>query len=85
MVELGEMEDEYNRKLGVHAGVCCDHIILIGEKHTRPIYEGAVSSGFLEDRIKIFENIEDGIRYAYTIVDIGHKYILLENDLPDNY
>ncbi len=85
MVELGDMEEEYNKRFGKYASSCCDYIILIGEKHTRPIYNGAVLAGFSKDRIKIFENIEEGINYAYTIEDTGHKYILLENDLPDNY
>ena len=30
-------------------------------------------------------NLDEAINYAYKIKDQGHKYILLENDLPDNY
>ena len=29
--------------------------------------------------------LEDALSYAYSIQAEGHKYILLENDLPDNY
>ena len=35
-----------------------------------------------EDR---FAKLEEALSYAYTIKGQGHKYILLENDLPDNY
>ena len=28
---------------------------------------------------------EEALAYAYEIKGQGHKYILLENDLPDNY
>lgn len=85
MVELGEKEEEYNRKFGTYAAECCDYILLVGEKHTRPIRDGALSKGFDEKKCVVFDKVEDAISYAYTIKGDGHKYILLENDLPDNY
>ncbi len=85
MVELGEQEEEYNYKFGTYATGCCDHIVLVGPKHTEPIYRGAVDAGFPENRIAVFGRIEEAMQYVYAIKDHGHKYILLENDLPDNY
>ena len=85
MVELGDSEDEYNEKFGTYAADCCDYILLVGKKHTEPIYRGAVSKGFPESKLKVYELLEDAMAYAYSIKDEGHKYILLENDLPDNY
>lgn len=85
MVELGEKEDEYNKKFGEYAAKCCDYILLIGEKHTAPIREGAICVGFPENKIATYERLQDALSYAYTIRDEGKKYILLENDLPDNY
>jgi UDP-N-acetylmuramoyl-tripeptide--D-alanyl-D-alanine ligase len=85
MVELGEEEDEYNRKFGTYAAECCDRILLVGRKHTAPIKEGALSKGFDADRLVVFDKVEDAIAYAYQIRTGEHKYILLENDLPDNY
>ena len=85
MVELGEKEEEYNYKFGTYAAEHCDYIILVGEKHTRPIAEGIRSRSFPEGKLKVFERLEDALSYAYVIKDEGHKYILLENDLPDNY
>lgn len=85
MVELGDKEEEYNYKFGTYAAECCDHILLVGKKRTRPIYEGALSKGFPEDKLKAFDRLEEALSYAYEIKGLGHKYILLENDLPDNY
>ena len=85
MVELGDKEEEYNHKFGTYAADCCDHILLVGKKMTKPIYEGALSKGFREDRLKAFDRLEEALSYAYEIKGQGHKYILLENDLPDNY
>lgn len=87
MVELGEDEDEYNRKFGTYAAACCDYILLVGGKHTDPIREGALSEGFPEKKCIGFDRVEEAIEYAYGIKakDGEQKYILLENDLPDNY
>lgn len=91
MVELGEDEDEYNRKFGTYAADCCDWILLVGEKHTKPILDGVLSKGFPEKKVVVFDKVEDAINFAYGIKAQGedgtevHKYILLENDLPDNY
>ncbi|MCR5735547.1 MAG: UDP-N-acetylmuramoyl-tripeptide--D-alanyl-D-alanine ligase [Lachnospiraceae bacterium] len=85
MVELGDEEEEYNYKFGTYAADCCDHIILVGKNRVLPIKMGALDSGFSEDRIKTFDTIEEALSHAYAIKGEGHKYILLENDLPDNY
>lgn len=85
MVELGEDEAEYNRKFGTYAADCCDWILLVGARHTEPIREGILSKGFPEKRVMVFDKVEDAINFAYKIKGQEHKYILLENDLPDNY
>ena len=85
MVELGDNEEEYNRTFGSYAAECCDYICLVGRKRTEPIAEGVRAAGFPENRLKAFDRLEEAVNYAYSIGDEGHKYILLENDLPDNY
>ena len=85
MVELGADEYEYNRKFGTYAADCCDYILLVGRKHTEPILTGALSKGFPEKKIEVFDKVKDAINFAYAIKGEEHKYILLENDLPDNY
>lgn len=85
MVELGDKEAEYNRKFGEYAADCCDYILLVGRKHTAPIKEGALDKGFSEEKCRVYDKLEDALAYAYAVKGQGHKYILLENDLPDNY
>ncbi len=85
MVELGAGEAEYNRKFGTYAADCCDKIFLVGRKHTEPIKEGILSKGFNEKDLEVFDNVQDAIARAYAVKTQDHKYILLENDLPDNY
>lgn len=85
MVELGEQEAEYNYKFGTYAAACCDYIFLVGKKHTEPIREGAVGSGFPAGRCVVCDKLEEAMTHAYAVKGQGHKYILLENDLPDNY
>lgn len=85
MVELGEKENEYNYKLGKYAAQSCDYILLVGGQHVEPIKKGALDAGFDEGRCRAFDRLEEAMSYAYAIKGGGHKYILLENDLPDNY
>ena len=85
MVELGEKEEEYNREFGHRAGEVCDHLLLVGRRRAVPIRKGALEAGMDEARIKEFDKVEDAFGYAQQIRSEGTKYILLENDLPDNY
>lgn len=85
MVELGRDEDDFNYKFGTYAAQNCDYILLVGKKHTEPIYKGVMDSGFPQEKCAVFDKLEEALSYAYSIKGEGHKYILLENDLPDNY
>ncbi|MCQ2521819.1 MAG: UDP-N-acetylmuramoyl-tripeptide--D-alanyl-D-alanine ligase [Lachnospiraceae bacterium] len=85
MVELGEQEEEYNYKFGTYAAACCDYILLVGINRTKPIMQGALDSGFAEEKCQAFRKLEEAMQFAHSISDAGHKYILLENDLPDCY
>ena len=85
MVELGDKEEEYNYKFGTYAADCCDYILLVGAKHTKPIYDGVLSKDFPQEKLFVFDKLEEALNQAYRIKGQGQKYILLENDLPDNY
>ena len=85
MVELGDKEDEYNYRFGTYAADCCDYILIVGKKNRESIYQGVRSKSFPEERVKCVDKLEDALSYAYAIKGQGHKYVLLENDLPDNY
>jgi UDP-N-acetylmuramoyl-tripeptide--D-alanyl-D-alanine ligase len=57
----------------------------VGQKHVEPIREGVLSKGFPAEKCLVYDKLEEAVAYAYAIKGQGHKYILLENDLPDNY
>ena len=44
-----------------------------------------MSKGFPEEKCLVYDRLEEAVSYAYAIREQAHKYILLENDLPDNY
>jgi UDP-N-acetylmuramoyl-tripeptide--D-alanyl-D-alanine ligase len=85
MIELGEKQDEYNRKFGEEAAQICDYIFLIGEKQTRAIKQGVLSAGFDQNKLMIFENVITAIETAKTLPGSSRNVILIENDLPDNF
>ena len=85
MVELGAQQDNLNYAFGEQAAAVCDYVILIGEKQTKPIYNGLINANFDKSNILIANQIKDGINQAYAIKTEKQKILLLENDLPDNY
>jgi UDP-N-acetylmuramoyl-tripeptide--D-alanyl-D-alanine ligase len=85
MIELGEKQDEYNSELGRKAARVCDYIFLVGEKQTRSIKKGVLDEGFDEEKLIIFEKVEDAINTAKFLGENKRKVILIENDLPDNF
>lgn len=84
LVELGDKEYEYNKKLGAAAAKHCDVIILVGKKRSVPLKDGVLSKGFSEDNLYIAENFKDAVKIFSPMCD-GNTVILFENDLPDNY
>jgi UDP-N-acetylmuramoyl-tripeptide--D-alanyl-D-alanine ligase len=85
MVELGEQEEHYNYLFGTYAAKCCDYILLVGARNAAAIMKGALENGFAADRCRTFDTLQDAMKYTHGITTGQHKFILLENDLPDNY
>lgn len=85
MIELGEKQDEYNFELGKKAAEVCDYIFLVGERQTRSIKKGVLSHGFDEEKLIVFEKVEDAINTAKFLGEEKRRIILIENDLPDNF
>jgi hypothetical protein len=67
------------------AATVCDYIFLVGERQTRSIKKGVLSEGFDEEKLMIFEKVEDAINTAKFLADEKRRVILIENDLPDNF
>ena len=84
LVELGSNEDKYNFELGEYAAKC-DYIYLVGEKHSKPIYDGAISENFDKSKITVCSSPNEAVSKVNSLNISGKITILLENDLPDNY
>ncbi len=86
MVELGAMEDRLNREFGQRAAGVCDRVLLVGERRTRSIREGLADGGMAEGSIAVVGTVEEAFGRVHGF-DAGgrRKYVLVENDLPDNF
>ncbi len=85
MVELGDMEEQYNREFGEYAAEKCDYVLLVGERITKSIAEGLENKNYPKDKYFTFAKVTEAIAYANGLEPGKKKYVLLENDLPDNY
>ena len=85
MVELGSVQDEENRKFGAWmAKHKPDHVYLVGEVQTRPIYEGLKEGGFSDEQISVVGSLFEANDLLRTKLREG-DVVLYENDLPDSY
>jgi len=85
MIELGEKQYELNFEFGRQASEVCDFVALVGERQTRPIYDGLLSAGYDRNKIFVGVTIEAALAAVEALPTNERKVILLENDLPDNY
>lgn len=85
MVELGERQDECNFTFGQQAAAVCDLVALVGTKQTRAIQEGLSSAQYPREKIILTESFQEAMDAVNSVFSREKKYILLENDLPDNY
>lgn len=85
MIELGEKEKEANETFGTQIAKVADYVILIGEKQTKPIYEGLMKSGFDSKKIYILSDVKESFPLVSRLKEEKEVYALYENDLPDSY
>ncbi len=84
MVELGELEQQLNRRFGEQAAAVCDLVVLVGASRTKPIYEGLIAAGMEEDAVHVVADLGEATSLLGRITRQG-DVILFENDLPDTY
>ena len=84
MVELGELEEQLNRRFGEQAASVCDIAILVGPDRTAPIREGLASAGLAETGIHVVRDIGEATTLLGRLTRAG-DVVLFENDLPDTY
>lgn len=85
MIELGERQEEENRLFGRHmASHPPDHVYLVGENQTRPVFEGLVEGGYPERGITVVASLFEANDLLRERLEDG-DVVLYENDLPDSY
>jgi UDP-N-acetylmuramoyl-tripeptide--D-alanyl-D-alanine ligase len=84
MIELGELQESENRKLGAVATQYASDIILVGAKQTEPLKQGILTTDFPPKNLRVVENLSEAIDWYQHNLKSGDAVLFL-NDLPDTY
>ena len=84
MIELGELQEEENRKLGLLAAEHATDIILVGAEQTKPILEAIQTTSFDRSRVQVVSSLQDSVAWYQQNLKAGDTILFL-NDLPDTY
>lgn len=86
MVELGEKEFELNYEFGKQAAQYCDYAALVNPRQAEPIRQGMLEAGFPPEKLIVADTLQQALEFAQSCGQPGQpRFVLLENDLPDNY
>lgn len=85
MIELGEKQKELNENFGKKAAEVCDYIYIVGKYNYESIYSGIASKEFDMSKVISVSRPEQAVDEARRILTDKKVYVLLENDLPDNF
>lgn len=83
IVELGEMQEECNEKLG-ELFVGLDKVILVGETLVGAVKNGYERAGGDKDRLRIVSSLQNALIALQPDMERGDCLLFL-NDLPDRY
>lgn len=84
MVELGELQEVENRKLGALIAQYATDVILVGAAQTQPVKAGLESAGFPKDDLQVMESVREAMAWYQANLHAGDAVLFL-NDLPDVY
>lgn len=84
MVELGELQESENHKLGLLAAQYATDIILIGKTQTQAIVDAIRSTSFDRSRLHVVETLRESVEWYQHNLKSGDAVLFL-NDLPDTY
>lgn len=85
MIELGSRQKELNARFGEDCAKVCDYIFLVGGRIADDVHDGVMGTDFDKEKLIRFEKVEEAVAYARALQSDRKKFVLLENDLPDNY
>ncbi len=84
MVELGELMERENKRLGQIAAQYASDVILVGKERTQPIKAGLLEAGFPSERLRVVDTLAESVEWYQNHLQPGDTVLFL-NDLPDTY
>lgn len=84
MIELGERQEELNRRFGASIAVSADIAIVVGHYNREAITSGIAEVADSPCRVLTAETFAEAQRMLGGIVKAG-DFVLYENDLPDTF
>lgn len=84
MIELGDLWEQENHRLGQLAAQHATDVILVGSDQTAPIRRGLLDSGFAPDRVQTVHTLAEAVTWYQNNLSAGDVVLFL-NDLPDTY
>jgi UDP-N-acetylmuramoyl-tripeptide--D-alanyl-D-alanine ligase len=84
MVELGELMESENRKLGEIAAQYATDVILVGVKQTEAVKAGLQAAQFPSEHLQVVDTLAEAMQWYQTNLKAGDTVLFL-NDLPDVY
>jgi UDP-N-acetylmuramoyl-tripeptide--D-alanyl-D-alanine ligase len=84
MIELADLHEPENRKLGQTAAQYATDVILVGKEQTRPIYAGLMDAKFPAERLQVVDTLSEAVAWYQEHLKAGDTVLFL-NDLPDTY
>jgi len=82
IVEGGDKQYDLNYRLGTQIAMHCDIAILVGQKQTAPVAQGARDSGM--QNVYVVSNLDEATAILAREGRLGDT-VLFESDLPDQY
>jgi UDP-N-acetylmuramoyl-tripeptide--D-alanyl-D-alanine ligase len=84
LVELGDVEEEENRRYGRHAAAVCDQVIVAEARTAAALVAGLREGGMSSDRIHLVRGLAETTALIGRLARSG-DVVLFANDLPDTY
>ena len=84
MIELGDKQVEYNKRLGVQMASAADYVMVVGTYNRDAILSGLAEGGMPEEKIFVAESFVMAQARLVQIARAG-DVVLYENDLPDTF
>ena len=86
MVELGELQEAENSKMGSLAAPICDLVAVVGNTNREALTEGLRTGGIKEGQLLQFDNRDNALSFLMAKENRREgDVVLIENDLPDVY